>query len=271
MMEDTKQLIRQAFKQARVSGKPDWHRMTTAVLKNRLLSITGNAFNETEYGADTFTSFILGHSDLVDIDRSRFPPIVELREPGSNDLDPGYANPASSRPKIRSDLWRAALDYSSGTEYVWDTVYGQARPSRPGEDMPTLPRVTLTVHQQWRREFVDTVRASTSITSEQENQANTWVQHQLPTPRLPFPLIPQWNGFLRDKVHQHLLSWFGESGLDPPSNLVTTVAERTTPRSSDAEVLRQFVLRVVREMTEHELTQLNLPSRAVLRVTKSSQ
>ena len=49
MMEDAKQLIRQAFKQARVSGKPDWHRMTTAVLKNRLLSITGNAFNETEY------------------------------------------------------------------------------------------------------------------------------------------------------------------------------------------------------------------------------
>ena len=67
-MEDAKQLIQQAFEQAKASGKPDWHRMTTAVLKNRLLSLTGNAFNEAAYGAPTFSNFVATHDDLVYID-----------------------------------------------------------------------------------------------------------------------------------------------------------------------------------------------------------
>ena len=46
MTTDTKTLIRKTFDMARVSGKLDWYRMTTAVLKNRLLMLTKNEFRE---------------------------------------------------------------------------------------------------------------------------------------------------------------------------------------------------------------------------------
>lgn len=265
---DAKQLIVQAFEQARDAGKHDWHRMTIAVLKNRMLSLTGNAFNEGDYGAANFTAFILRYRDLVNIDESRLPPVIELRTSEVDDRAHGHADPAPSRSRIRSDLWRAVLDYSSGTEYVWDAVDGQARPSQSGEDNPILPIVSKAMHQQWRGEFIESITDSAINTSEQEDRANTWVRDQLPTSQLPPHLIPGWNGFLRDKVHRHLLLWFNESGLDTPSDMVTHVAERTTRRSTDAEVLRQLILQVVKEMTEHELAQLNLPSRAVLRVTR---
>ena len=39
-MENPERLIIRAFEQARDAGKLDWQRMTTAVLKNRMLGIT---------------------------------------------------------------------------------------------------------------------------------------------------------------------------------------------------------------------------------------
>ena len=271
-MEDATLLIQQAFERAKISGKTDWHRMTTAVLKNRLLDLTGNTFNEAEYGADTFTAFVLRFSDIVHLDRSQFPPIVQLRE-AEDALAPGYVDTASSRVRVRSDLWQAVLDYSSGTRYVWDKTKEQARPSLDVEDSSTvaLPSVSQAVHQQWRGEFFDTAKTSADLTPEQEHLVDTWIQHQLPTSRLPPHLIPRWNGFLRDRVHEYLKNWFDESGSEPPSDLIAPAAEPAAGKASSIEALRRLVLRVVEEMTEQELAGLNLPPKAVLRVTRSRQ
>ena len=158
-MEDATLLIQQAFERAKVSGKPDWHRMTTAVLKNRLLDLTGNTFNEAKYCADTFTAFVLRYSDIVHLDRSKFPPIVQLRDAELDTLAPGYVETASNRVRVRSDLWQAVLDYSSGTRYVWDEAKKQALPSVGGRRQfnPSLTKCYLKLmHQQWRGEFFDT-------------------------------------------------------------------------------------------------------------------
>ena len=268
-MEDVKQLIRQAFEQARVAGKPDWHRMTTAVLKNRLLGLTDRTFDEAEYGVETFTALLQRVGDFVSIDQSRTPPIVELREPESSALGLSHPSSASTRQRIRSDLWLAAMDYSGSTDFVWDTVDGRARPRQFGEDRPSIPRVMPTVRREWREGFVETVE--TAIAAAQKDQLASWATHQLATSKLPQPLIPQWNAFLVDRVHRHLLSWFEESGLEPPGDLMTVVVDRTTRRSSGAEALRRLVMRVVGEMTDRELEQLNLPARAVLRATRTPQ
>lgn len=265
---DAKQLIVQAFEQSRDTGKHDWYRMTSAVLKNRILSLTGNAFSESDYGATNFMAFISRYRDLVNIDTSIIPPVIELRTSELGGLVPAHAGQQPSRSRIRSDLWRAVLDYSSGTEYVWDAADWQARPSESEGDNPILPTVSKAMHQQWRTEFIEGVRDSAINTLDQGERVNTWARDQLPTSQLPPHLIPEWNGFLRDKVQKHLLQWFEESGIDPPSDMVTHVAERTTRRSTDTEVLRQFIMQVVREMTEHELAQLELPSRAILRVAR---
>ena len=278
-MEDGKQLILQAFEQARAAGKPDWFRMTTAVLKNRLLSLTGNVFSEAAYGATSFTNFIARYGDIVDLDRSSFPPVVELRQVDSGPVPgpgpgpgptPGDPGPGFGRPRVRSDLWRAALDYSSGTQYVWDENAEQARPAQPGEDGPVIPTVSQEVHQQWREEFINDVESE--LTSpEHEYQVNNWIQHQLPTSHLPRHLIGRWNGFLRDRVLDYLMDWFDESEYEPPADMFATVAvERRTHGQGhgDAEQLRQLILRTVREMSAGELAQLNLPAGAVLRATR---
>ena len=268
-MEDARQLVRQAFEQARSSGKPDWHRMTSAVLKNRLLSITGGSFDESDYSASTFMMFIESLDDLVDIDTSSYPPIVELLELESGGLGPHDVDSVSSRPRIRSDLWYASLDYSSGTQYVWDLADLRARPIRSGENSPIISIVTQPKLKEWRREFIDDYIDTNLITPEQEGQVGSWITEHLPTSHLPTHLIPHWNGFLRDKVQQQLLTWFHESGIEPPQDLVTTVRERTSRKQSDAEALRRLILRVVGRMTERELEQLNLPPRAVMRVMRT--
>ena len=266
--KDAKQLIIQAFEQAKAAGKPDWYRMTSAVLKNRILNLTGNAFDEGDYSAANFMAFISRHRDFVDIDESRFPPIVELKTSEMGGPARGQEGQPPGRSRIRSDFWRAVLDYSSGTEYVWDTVDGLVRPSRSGEDRPALPIVSKAMHQQWRKEFIEGAAGAAINTAEQEERANAWARNQLPTSQLPTHLIPVWNGFLRDKVEQHLLHWFEDSTLVPPSDMVTHAAGQTVRRSAETEVLRQYILQVVRVMTEQELAQLNLPSRAVLRMTR---
>ena len=78
-MQDPQQLISRAYQQARRSGKPDWHRMTAAVLKNRLLEITSREFNEARYDASNFMEFVSRYPELLSVDDSEFPPVVTLR------------------------------------------------------------------------------------------------------------------------------------------------------------------------------------------------
>ena len=196
--------------------------------------------------------------------------MVELRPVVSETIAPSYKYPPSNRTRVRSDLWLAALDYSSESQYVWDSAGTRARPKRDEDDDPVIRTVTQAEFQGWRKEFVDKVLPANAGTTEQGRQVDFWLQRQLPTSQLPRHLIPQWNGFLRDKVHRHLLQWFAESELSTPSDLLTSApVGRLKDTSPETEDLRQLVLRVVREMTRDELEQLNLPSRAVLRATRS--
>ena len=266
-MEDPQPLIKRAFGQARASGKPDWYRMTTAVLKNRLLSLTERAFDEADYEAGSFTSFIRKHNDIVSVDDSVFPPIVELLTQESEVLEARDISPTSTRPRVRSDLWTAVTDYTSDTKYVWDTDDRRARPWQISDEGPIIPGISRSEHQQWREEFIEAIKASIDITSEEESQTRVWVQQRRPTSKLPPALISKWNAFVRDEVHDYLLNWFEKSGLEAPSDLMMTSTVRATRKASDSEALRKLVNRVVSEMTEHELAQLELPARAVLRVT----
>ena len=263
MAEDGRQLIRQAFEQARLSGKPDWYRMTSAVLKNRLLDLTGNTFHESDYGAHSFSMFLSRFNDLVSVDKSRSPSIVELQDQKTATSVSRRATTTFSRPRIRSDLWRAVLDYSSGIKYVWDTTSRQARPSHPEDLDPTIPTITQAIHGQWQAEFAEQVP-----TTADSAQVNSWIQNHLSTSHLPEHLIPQWNEFLRNQVHNHLLAWFSEAELQPPSDLILFVSGRSAQTTSDSEALRRLILQTVSEMSETELVQVNLPARAVLRAVK---
>jgi hypothetical protein len=203
MNSDIRELIRLAFWAARERGKPDWWRMTTAVLKNRLLSLTDRQFNEEDYGARTLFEFASKFPELISVDTTTYPPEVELRP-----------------TRIRADLWRAAIDYRSGTKYVWDRLQRRARERKASDDSSMiLPTLTREAVASWREEFKDRQRSAT-LPSEIPN-LERWAQFGLATQSLPDRLQGLWNREQSWRVWEHLSSWFVQNL--PPADRPTIV------------------------------------------------
>src|SRR5271157_2021777 len=111
-------LIERAFGLARQSGKPDWWAMTIPVLKNRLLLLTNKTFKEADFGATSFRDFLNKIPDTVRVDDNSPPGFVILRS-AAPERHERSSQSAFRGERIRPDLWRAVLDYSSGRKYVW--------------------------------------------------------------------------------------------------------------------------------------------------------
>lgn len=263
-MDEPRQLILRAFQQAWSSDKPDWYRMTTAVLKNRMLSLTDGTFSEANYRAKSFMDFLSQYEDITTLDRSRFPPVVVLQEGERSRIAPLEPGRGTGRPRIRSDLWQAILDYASEQTYVWDVTAKRARPRNQGEEHPEIPTITSEGLQQWRVQFVDTLTSSAEVHEEELARLSNWRDNRLATSALPPRLAHQWNGYLRDRVQERLRGWFSDHSLEEPSDLIVSQRPRAAS-PSDVDDLRQLVINVVTQMTEQELSSLVLPPRAVLR------
>lgn len=268
-MDEAQQLIISAYEKARSTGKHDWNKMTTAVLKNRLLDLTDGAFDEATYGVTNFTEFVLRNLDLLRLDRSAIPPIVELRE--TTQLSPPFTAPIeiASRYRIRADLWRAALDYSSGIRYVWDTVSRRAIQAEEADNRVIIDPATVEVQRDWRKQFRADV--TESLSKEESVAVDVWIDQHLGNSQLPNRLKSQWNGYFCDKVRYHLLRWFAESKTHPPDDLALSITGEPLNTEAETEALRKLVLSVVQMMNREELAGLALPSQAVLRTTSSSR
>ena len=242
--------------------------MTTAVLKNRLLDLTDRSFDEAHWGASSFMNFVSHYPDMLQVDESAFPPVVELYGTEADRLASEGDEYTPIVYHIRSDLWQAALDYSSGVQYVWDRDTKRARLRHGLETVPIIDTVTADLQRQWRHEFRDLMTDSLELTDVELDQTDEWIRLQLGTYRLPNQLIPEWNRFFRDKVRDHLRGWFSDSSLEPPDDMVSSAHRRETGDSSETEELRELVVSVVRKMTHEELSRINLPSEAVLRASR---
>ena len=256
-LPDAKQLVIQAFKQAKDSGKPDWYRMTTAVLKNRLLALTAKNFSEQDYGASSLANFVTQLPEILIVD-SNAPHVLELNQQERAILE----QPNPSRPqadiRIKGELWRAIFDRSSGNQYYWLSNLQIVSTSLTDSNSHLLPTIDADIDRSWRQSFVDSLEP----TSE---DAAKWAASLLPLSQLPQDLRRQWHRTLTHNVHRHLLEWFNEQQLQPPRDFVTEVQPvRHTPTLQNRD-LRQLVIRVVQEMTEGELSQLTLPAHAVFR------
>ena len=189
-MEEAQRLIVSAYEQARSSGNPDWNKMTTAVLKNRLLDLTRGAFDETAYGATSFTDFVM-HNEILHVDRSVFPPIVELLETAQLSQPHIAAIETGSRYRIRSDLWRAALDYSSGERYVWDAAKNLATPSEGTDDKLFISPATSELQSDWRKQFKTEIMPT--LTADESTRVDHWIDQNGASSQLPSRLKSKWN------------------------------------------------------------------------------
>jgi hypothetical protein len=270
---DVRVLIREAFEQARNKGKQDWSQMTRAVLKNRILSITNGNFRESDYGAETFSDLLSTLTDLVTVDANRRPAIVSLVGAGSGESsvpektntatsgeDDRSSEPPSADDRVRSDLWRAVMDFRSGDLYVWKD--GEARATAgpdPGDRI--LPTLTPSEMKQWRLEFASAVRGTQS--AHDAARLDEWVDSSGRTSLLPARLRPVWNGTLKLKVWERLNEWFS-TDPNPPNVLLHGATER---RQAYGETdLRGFLLRAISHMNSDELAQVQLPASAARRL-----
>ncbi len=260
MEADPKKLLLDAFEQARRSGKSG-NQMSIAVLNNRMRQLSNNEFDYRELGFQSFLSFLKNCSDLVTIDRTTQPPTARLLG-SEQDTTPGTAITTSER--VRSDLWKAVMDYSSGQDYVWDQKGGIARPHpEAADDELVLPTITPEKLDEMREEFDSS--QSPGATQDERDQLTRWKEKRLSTGALPGRLRGLWNRELKRHAIETLRTWFAEHNIPTPPDLVVTV-KKSPDRPTNR--LRDWVHAIVEEMTDEELRSLSLPARASLKASK---
>lgn len=267
-MPDPRGLVLEAFRRAKASGKPDWDRMRTAVLKNRLLDITDRSFDEHAWGARDFREFVEGLGDLIEIDATSTPVLLVLRATALAELSGGDTRTTiGPRGRIRPDLWHSILDFSSSDGWAWDPETSRAMPiedlesSAPELRMPTVePQELLAWRASFAADHADLFKDAGS-----DPRVERWRNGEGGAEQLPGTVRHAWFEFLKNQVLERLTTWFGVQGIDPPVDIVRSAPVR---RGGDDEQgdLREFVIACVRQMTTQELESLVLPARAAQRV-----
>ncbi|MGQ0774471.1 MAG: hypothetical protein ACT4NY_08655 [Pseudonocardiales bacterium] len=199
-LERGRSLVLAAFDEARASGREDWYQMTTAVLKNRLLNSTHRAFDEKNFGVWSMVDFARLFPDDLKVDTRSAHPVVLLTRPETLPAlmtEDSVSTDTRFPYKIRSDLWRAVVDYRSGSTYVWDQMAGLARAADPDDPSPVLPTVTDTEVADWRQDFADSVRPELSSDWVVE-RLDEWLQRGYGTGFLPAGLRSRWNEFSQE-------------------------------------------------------------------------
>ena len=71
-----RELVLQAFADAKAKGKPNWQTMDLSVLKNRILQRTDRRFRENDYGAQTMADLVAQLPDLLALGAGRKPTVT---------------------------------------------------------------------------------------------------------------------------------------------------------------------------------------------------
>lgn len=269
LLEEGERLLLGAFDLARASGRGEWQRMRTTVLKNRMLTATDRNFSESRWGVEKFTDFLRLFPTVVAVDSSENPPVVTLvapdglgeHQPAGDDSDLQITRAS----RVRPDLWDGVLNYSSGAIYVWDAESARCvGTSDESDSRPQLPTIDKNVLSEWRRDFA--AIQSERVSPRQRELLDRWGAEGGRTSALPSSLRGLWNAELKRRVVERLESWFRQEGLDVPDDLLVASEPRATGGAEPSTAnLRSFIQRTVAAMTRRELETLELPAAAVLR------
>lgn len=231
-----KELLERAFAAARDTRKPAWNRMLVAVLRNRLLQLTDRSFKTREFGASSLLDLLARYPELVSIDLTARPVVIQWLGP--------LTIPSARPSRIRPDLWRAALNLSSGLQYEWDVAAGHARPVQEADPRRRLPMVDGAILAAWRHAFVAAHEATLSDPADQA-QLQGWMVRALGRAALPGTLRAQWNELLKREVVARLTSWFQDAGLEVPDLFNAPIGDALDLRPNEkTQQPRERLLRV---------------------------
>lgn len=263
-------LIVQAYEAAARKGKEDWHQMRGAVLKNRLLDITGQSFSERDYGANNFREFIEALGEVVAVDDSYEPYLLTLQPTYVAQID---SSPSTTRSKtklfIRSDLWNAIVNYRRAPQWIWDTQSREAQPLTDAIDVETghvhvLPTWNAEQLRDWRSDF-----ATKNDDGLEDSEAKTlwkWASEGLSAYVLPVDLGERWNASVTERVRSQLEDFFQSNQLPLPDDFL--VDKSAVKTQTDVTQLREFVGRCIELMSEDELLHLPIPAYVAMRASR---
>jgi len=280
-LDHLRTLVRAAFERAAASGRDDWHCMTTAVLKNRLLNLTNRTFTETEYGASSMPALMRLIPDLVQVASEGYPGRVCLTDPDALRPSPVSSTPTRAEDaggefdwrdwRIRDDLWQSIVHYEHGGPFVLDPVTKVARNASADDDsLPQLPTLTREEFEAWRRDFVDSIIADTNDEA-LKPALQVWLLGHGRTADLPRAVRGRWIENFKRRVAERLHNWFAEQGLAEPLDLlISSRAEGRLPLTQETSLreLREFVVAAIHAMDLEELKALHLPVGVLARVKR---
>jgi hypothetical protein len=263
---ELKGLVIQAFERAHQKGNASWEVMTLAVLKNRLLDITDRNFREADFGAPKLPDLV-ANLDIVALEETGPGGSVRLLSPYREEIAaktvPGPPGRNNSSGPIRSDLWKAVLDYSNAEAWRWNQNLGIAEPIVEGQkrygDL-ILPTISPDQLKDWRRAFIDSKNEQNTST-----MIAAWVDSDLSSDVLPRPLRSQWFGFLKENVIRLLTEWFSDHSISLPVDLVGD-RQRFRTRNQAPDDLREWIISCVKSMSPEELLTVQIPLAAIHRI-----
>jgi len=234
--------------------------MTSAVLKNRLLQISGGSFREAEWGYKSFAD-LLANADLsavAEIDRTTSPTTIRLLSDQVGQV--GEPDALGPNQVIRRDIWSAIFDQEAETTWYWDRRNQRPTTSAEDESAPRLPRVDAVMLRTWRAQFVQTLpqAAAESLT------ILSWMDDGKVGDNFPISVRHAWFAFLKKVVLDLLKSWLADNDLSSETPLIEP---RKGGRLDGHSDLRRFILSVVEHMTESELVDLKIPPLAAMRAS----
>lgn len=236
-------VVLEAFAKARSTGRQDWRTMTLAVLKNRMLQLSKGRFDERALGATGFYEFVTAQlNTLVKVTGTRAELLVDLAE------EPAAIEDAAPRRRLRSDLWNAVIDFTSGRTYYWNPT---ARRVEQGVGERPLPTISADDNKRWHEEFARAVAPDGALAR--------WIEGAGGMKTLPFRFRGQWRSFLQRQVEQRLRNWFEQNKLPAPE-----LYEAESP-------LRKWLLRSIEQMSDAELEEITLPVRVLARSRESGR
>jgi hypothetical protein len=170
-------------------------------------------------------------------------------------------------------LWRAIIDYGRGNTYVLDPDTDRVRPKEVTDiGLPEAPTATRDEVSLWRHEFVDSLPRSTM--AKFASELEEWAERGGGQTGLPRAVRGRWVEFIKGKVSEKLTEWFESQGRLPPEDMLLPAEARVLPPAEAidevvrTQQLRDLIISAIRTMTYDELSQIQLPAFALLRVSE---
>lgn len=254
------------------------------------------SFDEKALGFETFREFLRAAegAQVVDLHpATRGPDIVVV--PHGQPVPAAPVHPAPSRTPVRSDLWKAWVDWTPGYRKVYDRVHDAAEriPSVPtvaldgrqrelaealeaGDDrVVPIPGIPIEEHLAWTAEFAAGAGDAAPLLQEALRKQRPAMEFAAALRRMP-SVAARWRGFQLERVRAVLKAWAAEHGLDiaidapvptavaPPSRHESDTGGSSGGESDvEVEELRRRAHHAVDRMSATELGDLRIPLHAL--------